>query len=369
MDRRTIDAYDRHASTYLERRGVDDPDRAAAFAAAIPPGGVRLDLGSGPGHYTGLLGHPVVALDGSAAMLHEAGSRVPDAHRVLADLERLPFRPDALAGTWANKALQHVPPDHLPMVLADLHRAMAVGGRLDLLVFAGTGELRSEDDLPGRYFALWSAADLADVVVGAGFAIEQIAERPPREPRATDDPQSRPLGSIAITASRARTLSDVVGPGMRLLLCGLNPSLYAADAGVGFARPGNRFWPAMVAAGLADVPRDARHLLAHHRIGMTDLVKRATVSAAELTPHEYREGLDRVERLVARLRPAAVCFVGLSGWRSAVDRRAVVGWQERHLAGDVPVYVMPNTSGLNAHAKPPELADHLRTAVAGAVAD
>jgi TDG/mug DNA glycosylase family protein len=145
---------------------------------------------------------------------------------------------------------------------------------------------------------------------------------------------------------------------MRLLVCGLNPSVYSADAGLGFARPGNRFWPAMLAAGLAARDRDPGDLLRSHAIGLTDLVKRATRAAAELTTGEYREGLARVTRLVAWLRPGAVCFVGLDGWRRAVYRRAVAGPQPRDLDG-VPVFVMPSTSGLNAHSRLDDLTGHL----------
>jgi len=150
---------------------------------------------------------------------------------------------------------------------------------------------------------------------------------------------------------------------MRMLVCGLNPSLYAADAGVGFARPGNRFWPAALAAGLVTVDRDADHALWHHGVGMTDLVKRATVAASELTADEYRAGLERVEGLVRWLQPGAVCFVGLAGWRAAVDRRARPGVQPTGLA-DVPVYVMPSTSGLNARTPLNDLTEHLRSAAA-----
>jgi TDG/mug DNA glycosylase family protein len=107
------------------------------------------------------------------------------------------------------------------------------------------------------------------------------------------------------------------------------------------------------------VDRDPDHALRHHGIGMTDLVKRATVAADELNTVEYRTGLDRVERLVGWLQPGAVCFVGLAGWRAAVDRRAQPGRQSRRLGG-VPVYVMPSTSGLNARCSLSELVEHLR---------
>jgi TDG/mug DNA glycosylase family protein len=202
----------------------------------------------------------------------------------------------------------------LPLQLARAHRALPVGGHVRL-------QLRRR----------WPPERLADVLVGAGFDLDGV---------------------------RLRTLPDFVDPGMRLLLCGLNPSLYAADAGVNFARPGNRFWPAMVAAGLTEVVRDPLHLLEHYHIGMTDLVKRATPRADELTADEYALGVGRVSRLCAWLRPGALCLVGLSGWRAAVDRRATTGWQ-RECLGRTPVYVMPNPSGLNAHAQIPDLAAHL----------
>jgi TDG/mug DNA glycosylase family protein len=117
------------------------------------------------------------------------------------------------------------------------------------------------------------------------------------------------------------------------------------------------------AAGLAAVDRDPDRALSDHGLGMTDLVKRATVAAAELRADEYRAGLARVSRLVDWLRPGAVCFVGLAGWRAAVDRKAVAGVQPEGLAG-VPVYVMPSTSGLNAATPLTTLVDHLRAAAA-----
>jgi len=149
----------------------------------------------------------------------------------------------------------------------------------------------------------------------------------------------------------------------RILVCGLNPSVYSADAGIGFARPGNRFWAAALAAGIVTVDRDTRAALTGRGVGMTDLVKRATPRADELTRDEYRDGLARVERLVQWLQPGAVCFVGLAGWRAAVDRKAVAGVQPDGIGGR-PAYVMPSTSGLNAHSRLDDLADHLRAAAA-----
>jgi TDG/mug DNA glycosylase family protein len=182
-----------------------------------------------------------------------------------------------------------------------------------------------------------------DLVVGAGF---EIVTRQP------------------LTVRRLRTLPDRVAAGMHLLVCGLNPSLYAADRGVGFARPGNRFWPAMLAAGLVTIDRDPAHALREHGIGMTDLVKRATVAASEITREEFAAGVARVERLCAWLAPRSVLLVGLAGWRAAVDRKATTGWQARDLGGS-PVYVMPNTSGLNASTQLTGFVEHLRAADGG----
>jgi TDG/mug DNA glycosylase family protein len=225
--------------------------------------------------------------------------------------------------------------EQLPMALAHLHRDMIVGSPLALDVDRGD----CDAELVAR---------LRDLVVGAGFDVDELQVEEQR---------------VRVRARRARTLPDTVGPGMRLLVCGLNPSLYAADFGVGYARPGNRFWPAARAAGIVERDRDPVDALVHHGVGMTDLVKRATTGASELTAAEYREGAARVERLARWLHPGAVCFVGLAGWRAAVDRSAAPGEQAAGFGG-VRTYVMPSTSGANAHARLDDLADHLRAAAA-----
>jgi double-stranded uracil-DNA glycosylase len=240
----------------------------------------------------------------------------------------------------AERCLRDIAPERLPLALAELHRALPVGGVLHLEVCTDDKHDASAMDDDRR----------RDLLVGAGFEPDRLGE-------------AGAPGRFVIRARRARTLPDTVGPAMRLLICGLNPSLYAADAGVAFARPGNRFWPAALTAGLVSVDRDADHALRHHGIGMTDLVKRAAVAAAELADAEYRTGLARVERLVRWLRPGGICFVGLAGWRAAVDRRAQPGRQSQHLGG-APVYVMPSTSGLNARTSLGQLEGHLRAAAA-----
>jgi TDG/mug DNA glycosylase family protein len=166
-----------------------------------------------------------------------------------------------------------------------------------------------------------------------------------------------------LRATRARTLPDYVDTDMRMLVCGLNPSLYSADRGVGFARPGNRFWPAALAAGVVTRDRDPRHALTVHGMGMTDLVKRATPRADELTRDEYQVGVARLRRLVRWLRPKVVCFVGLAGYRAAVDRRARPGPLPDGFEGAA-AHLMPNPSGVNAHVQVDDLAAHLRAAIA-----
>ncbi len=194
----------------------------------------------------------------------------------------------------------------------------------------------------------WGPDALADVIAGGGFGVDHLR-------------LGGRAGRLVATATRIRSLPDTVGPAMRLLVCGLNPSEYAADRGVGYARPGNRFWPAAVAAGILTRPHEPLHALEAHGVGMTDLVKRATSRADMLSAHEYRDGATRVEGLVRWLEPRAVCFVGLAGWRAAVDRHARPGLQPAPFGGR-PAYVMPSTSGLNAHSSPAELAQHLTEA-------
>jgi TDG/mug DNA glycosylase family protein len=352
MERDTVQVYEARAADWRAARPPRRLDDLRSLVSKVPPGAVVVDLGCGAGLHLPYLPPPAVALDAAHAMVRLAREAAPDAWPVQADLEALPFRRGALGGGWARASYLHVRRERLPLALADLHHALAVGAPAHLLLHAGkrSGTL-ADDDFPGRWFSAWEPDALADVFVGAGFTIERCAV------------DAADTFWLAARITRARTLPDTVGPGMRLLVCGLNPSVYAADVGVGFARPGNRFWPAALAAGLVRRDRDPRAALLHDGVGMTDLVKRATPRADELTRDEYRGGLARVERMVAWLHPGAVCFVGLAGWRAAVDRRAKAGEQPDGIGGR-PAYVMPSTSGLNARVPVDELADHLRAALA-----
>jgi double-stranded uracil-DNA glycosylase len=354
----TIEVYEERAREWEAARAPRRVDDAAAFATRVGDGGCVVDLGCGPGWYAPALsggGARVVALDAARAMLELVPAHAPDAMRVQADLSALPFRPGALAGAWGSKCYVHLDRAAVPLALRDLQRALPVGAPVELHLFAGELEHGPlfEDDFPGRLFSRWPMDLLTDVVTGAGFTIDGVDTIGARDG----------VDIVKVRATRARTLADTVGSGMRLLVSGLNPSVYSADAGVAFARPGNRFWPAALAAGLATRDRDPIDALTRHGMGMTDIVKRASARADELTRDEYAAGVARLERLAAWLRPKAVVFVGLAGWRAAVDRTASPGVQPHDLGG-VPVYLMPSTSGANAHAQVDVLTEHLRAAAA-----
>ena len=351
MDRATVDVYERRAREWASKRSAPHRERAARLAGRCLPGLAVADLGCGPGNYIPELAGagPVVAIDAAAAMLDLA--RPSGALLVQADIERLPLGDRSVGGAWASNSYLHVPRTRLPLALARLHWAMAVGAPLTISGIAGEGEGGlPTDDFPGRFFTLWRTEEIAGLLAGAGFEVEGVSIDGER---------------VWADARRARTLPDTVAAGLRVLVCGLNPSVIAADAGYGFAGPTNRFWKAAVAAGLVTRPRDPLGCVLHDRVGMTDMVKRATPNAAVLSREEYQAGAARVRRLVEWLQPGLVLFVGLAGWRAAVDRTAGAGLQPEPFAG-VPAYVMPSTSGLNAHTSVAQLTTHMVDALATA---
>ena len=354
MDRPTVDVYQRRAEEWAEKRSPVYRERAVRLAGRCLPGLPVADLGCGPGHYLADLAGAgrVVAVDAAGAML--ALAEGSGASLVQADIEALPFRDRSLGGVWASNSYLHVPRTQLPLALARLHWAMAVGAPLTISGIAGEGEgALPTDDFPGRSFTLWRPDELVALLTGAGFEVD-----------GTEVDGER----VWAEARRARTLPDTVAPRMRVLVCGLNPSVVAADAGFGFAGPSNRFWRAAVTAGLVTRPRDPLACLLEDRVGMTDLVKRATPNAGMLSADEYRAGAERVRRLVGWLQPGVVLFVGLAGWRAAVDRTATAGLQPEPFAG-VPAYVMPSTSGLNAHSRPADLAAYMADCAAAVPPD
>ncbi len=348
MDRPTVNVYETRVDEWIEHRRRARPAGIDAFAARVPPG-VRADVGCGPGWHSADLGSPVVAFDASPAMTAQVRTFAPDAWPVVADLEHLPFRDHALTGAWAQKSYMHITAERLPMALADLHRTLVLDAAVHIQVTSDRHAPTDNDRFGNRHFTNWGVVHLRDVVEGAGFVIDDLV----------DDGEEW----IDIEATRAHMLADTVGPGMRVLIVGLNPGLLSADVGRSFARPGNRFWPAALASGLVTRTLDPFHALQVDRVGMTNIVRRATARADELDPGEYGTGTRRLERLVHWLQPAVVCFVGITGYRTAVDKQAVLGWQTEPFGG-ARTYVMPNTSGLNAHAKPADFTEHLRTVVA-----
>jgi TDG/mug DNA glycosylase family protein len=154
-----------------------------------------------------------------------------------------------------------------------------------------------------------------------------------------------------LAQARGKKVSDLIRPGLKVLFCGINPGLYSGAVGHHFARPGNRFWPAMHAAGFSDrilSPFEERELL-DRGWGITNLVERASGSARELTDRELIAGARRLKRKVRRYHPAIVAFVGITAYRKAFGRaKAALGWQPERLAGSA-VWILPNPSGLNAH--------------------
>lgn len=150
----------------------------------------------------------------------------------------------------------------------------------------------------------------------------------------------------------------MVPPVGGVLLCGINPGLYSAAAGWHFARPGNRFWPALHRSGFTDrlLCPSEQHLLPSYGLGITNLAPRATARAAELTAAELREGGVRLEEFARTHRPRVVAVLGVTAYRTAFGGPKVrVGPQER-LLGGAPLWILPNPSGLNAHYTPAALA-------------
>ena len=155
-----------------------------------------------------------------------------------------------------------------------------------------------------------------------------------------------------------KPLRDVIAPDLDVLFVGINPSLLSAARGHHFARPGNRFWPALHLAGLT--PRrmtpDEDDELPSFGLGITNVVDRPTRTAAELTPEELLAGGEALAALVERYRPRAVAVLGVTAWRAAFRRpKAVLGVQPERVGGAL-TWVLPNPSGLNAHHQLPDLA-------------
>ena len=165
-----------------------------------------------------------------------------------------------------------------------------------------------------------------------------------------------------LLAARDRTVPDVTGPGLLVLFCGINPGLYSGATGHHFARPGNRFWPALWKAGFTDrllKPWEEGHLL-ERRYGITNLVARTTASAEELSRDELIAGRRRLIRKIRRDRPQWLAVVGIGAYRTAFERpKALLGLQPERI-GATRIWLLPNPSGLNAHHQLDELTRQFR---------
>ena len=171
-----------------------------------------------------------------------------------------------------------------------------------------------------------------------------------------------------LIAAAGKTVRDVIAPDLRVLFCGINPGLYTAAVGHHFARPGNRFWPALYAAGFTDrllSPFDEHELLALG-LGITNVVMRTTATADQLARAELHEGGKRLAAKVRRYKPDLLAVLGVGAYRAAFEKpKAVIGRQDERI-GESVIWVLPNPSGLNAHYQPKDLARlfaELRSAV------
>lgn len=160
-----------------------------------------------------------------------------------------------------------------------------------------------------------------------------------------------------LLAATSKTVRDVIAPDLRVLFCGINPGLYTAAVGHHFARPGNRFWPTLYAAGFTErllSPFDERELL-KSGYGITNVVSRTTASADLLKKDEIIKGGVLLNRKVLRYRPRILAILGVGAYRTAFGRaKATIGKQSESL-GPTVLWVLPNPSGLNANYQAPEL--------------
>jgi TDG/mug DNA glycosylase family protein len=168
-----------------------------------------------------------------------------------------------------------------------------------------------------------------------------------------------------LAAARERTLPDVLPPeGKRfdVLFCGINPGLYSAATGWHFARPGNRFWPALHASGFTPrllAPSEQQEIT-RYGLGITNVAPRATAQAAELTAQELRDGGARLRELAERRRPRFVAIAGVTAYRAAFAcPKATMGLQADRI-GPAAVWILPNPSGLNASWTLPRLTGAFR---------
>jgi len=170
-------------------------------------------------------------------------------------------------------------------------------------------------------------------------------------------PPPKPSRSELLAAAD-RTLPDILAPGLDVVFCGINPGLYSAWSGHHFARPGSRFWPALHRSGFTprEFPPAQQEELLDLRLGLTNIVARASAAAAELTAAELRAGARALEVKMRGHAPAWLAILGVTAFRTAFDRPDATYGPQDLMLGQTRVWVIPNPSGLNAHFTPPRLA-------------
>ncbi len=173
---------------------------------------------------------------------------------------------------------------------------------------------------------------------------------PPSTASSPAAPRRRPTAA-ELEAARGLVIPDVIAPGLTVLFCGINPGLWSGAVGRHFARPGNRFWPALYASGFTPelFTPDRQHELPGLGLGISNVVDRTTARADELTADELREGGRLLTAKVAEYRPDWLAIVGITAYRTAFGHRdAQIGRQSERIA-ESRVWALPNPSGLNAH--------------------
>lgn len=151
---------------------------------------------------------------------------------------------------------------------------------------------------------------------------------------------------------------DIIAPGLRVLFCGINPSVYSAVVGHHFARPGNRFWKALHEGGFTSrlfAPDEDRDLL-NFGLGITNVAPQATVAAADLSLNELREGGISLREKVLQYTPHTLAILGISAYRVAFEQPLATLGLQAETIGATRIWVLPNPSGLNAHYQPADLA-------------
>jgi len=165
-----------------------------------------------------------------------------------------------------------------------------------------------------------------------------------------------------LLAANDVTIPDLIAPNLRVLFCGINPGLYSGATGHHFARPGNRFWPALYAGGFTPrlmSPWEKDQLL-QYGIGITNVVARTTAAAADLSDDELRQGAALLRKKILRYKPQVLAVLGMGAYRVGFgNKNAALGLQVESI-GQTRLWILPNPSGLNAHYSPKALGQLFR---------